>query len=179
MLVKILIGLAVLVIVLVVVIARQPDEFRVSRETRINASPAAVFARVNDLRKWQEFSPWAKTDPAARIVFSGPTAGAGAAFAWAGNKDIGEGSMTITESRPHELIRFRLDFLKPFKGTNTAEFIFKAEGAQTLVTWSMSGENNFMFKAVGLVMNCDKMIGDQFNQGLANLKSLAESEPKP
>ncbi|MEZ0218292.1 MAG: SRPBCC family protein [Rariglobus sp.] len=176
--IKILIALAVLVIALVIIIARQPDTFRVSRDTRINASPAAVFAHVNDLRKWQEFSPWAKMDPAAKIEFSGPSAGTGSAFSWAGNKEVGEGRMTVTESRPHELIRFRLDFEKPFKGTNTAEFTFKTEGDQTVVVWSMSGENNFMFKAVGLFMDCDKMIGGQFEQGLANLKSIVESEPK-
>jgi hypothetical protein len=178
MLIKILVVLVILGVILVVIIARRPDVFRVTREARITASPAAVFAHVNDLRKWQEFSPWAKMDPAAKVEFSGPQSGTGSVFAWAGNKQIGEGRMTIIESRPHELIRFNLEFLKPFAATNTAEFTFKAEGGQTVVSWSMSGKNNFMFKAVGLFMDCEKMVGGQFEEGLANLKSIVESEPK-
>ena len=86
--------------------------------------------------------------------------------------------MTITESQPNDLIRFRLDFRKPMTGTNTAEFAFKAEGDKTVVTWSMSGHNNFLSKAVGLVMNCDKMVGGQFESGLANLKTIVEAAPK-
>src|SRR5213075_1996660 len=88
---------------------------------------------------------------------------------------VGEGSMTITESRASELIRFRLDWVKPFAGTSTAEFTFKPQGNQTVVAWSMSGENNFVCKAVGLFMNCDKMVGGQFEQGLAQLKTIAEA----
>lgn len=99
-------------------------------------------------------------------------------FAWAGNDQVGEGRMTITESRPNERVRFRLDFLKPFDGTNDTEFTFKPKGAQTEVTWVMTGKNNFLFKAVGLFLDCDKMIGPQFEQGLANLKTLAEAPPK-
>ncbi len=179
MLIKILITLAIIVVVFVVIVALRPDEFRVARSAKMSASPAAVFAQVNDLHKWQEFSPWAKMDPAAKTTFEGPPSGAGAVFTWAGNKQIGEGRMTIIESRPSELIRFKLDFLKPFEATNIAEFTFKPEGDQTLVTWSMSGKNNFMFKAVGLFMNCDKMVGDQFEEGLANLKAIVESVSKP
>ncbi|MDF3056042.1 MAG: polyketide cyclase [Rariglobus sp.] len=179
MLKKILVGLVVILAAFVVIVATRPDDFRVTRSATIVAPPAAVFAQVNDLHKWQEFSPWAKIDPAAKVIFEGPPAGTGAVFGWSGNKDVGEGRMTIVESRPHELIRFKLDFVKPFEGTNIAEFTFKPEGAQTIVTWSMSGKNNFLFKAVGLFMNCDKMLGDQFEQGLANLKTIVESAPKP
>ncbi len=86
--------------------------------------------------------------------------------------------MTIAESRPNELIRINLEFLKPFKASNTAEFTFKPEGNQTVVTWSMSGKNNFMSKAVGLFMDCEKMVGGQFEQGLATMKSVAETAAK-
>ena len=96
-------------------------------------------------------------------------------MSWVGNNKIGEGKMTITESRMGERIRFNLEFLKPFKANNTAEFLFKPQGNQTAVTWSMSGKSNFMFKAVGLFMDCDKMVGSQFEQGLAQLKSVAET----
>ena len=175
MLLTILIVIAVLIALFCIVVALRPDEFCVSRSATIFAPPAVVFGYVNDLHKWQEFSPWAKLDPAAKNSFEGPGSGVGASFAWAGNGKVGEGRMTITESRPDELIRFRLDFLKPFAATNTAEFTFKSEEGKTIVTWSMSGKSNFFFKAMGLFMNCDKMVGAQFSEGLANLKALAEA----
>ena len=178
MLVTLLIVPAVLVVVFVIIVAMRPDEFRVTRRASISAPPAAVFVHVNDLHKWQAFSPWAKMDPVAKTSFAGPLAGVGAVFTWAGNKQVGEGSMTITESRPCELIRFRLDFVKPFEGTNTAEFTFTPEGAGTVVAWTMSGKNTFLFKAVGLFMNCEKIVGGQFDQGLASLKAIVEAEPK-
>jgi hypothetical protein len=174
MFIKILIVFAILVVIFVVVVALRPSEFRVERSAVMAVPPAVVFAQVNDLRQWQEFSPWAKLDPVAKVTFKGPAYGEGAIFEWAGNKEVGEGRMTIIESRPHELIRLRLDFIKPFAATNTAEFAFKPKGDQTTVTWSMTGKNNFLFKAVGLFIDCDKMVGGQFEQGLAALKGLVE-----
>lgn len=176
---KILVGVAVLIAVFVVVVAMQPDGFRVARSISISAPPVTVFAKVNDLRTWQQFSPWAKLDPNAKATFAGPETGTASSFTWAGNNEVGEGTMTIVESRPHELIRFKLEFVKPFEGTNDAEFTFKPAGAQTEVTWSMSGKNNFLFKAVGLFIDCEKMIGPQFEEGLANLKALSEAPAKP
>ena len=172
----ILIGLVLLVIVFVVVVALRPDNFRVQRSATIAAPPATVFAYVNDLHKFQEWSPWARRDPNSKIVFQGPDAGTGASFSWAGNKEVGEGAMTLTESKPAELVQFRLDFKKPFEASNTADFSFKPEGDKTVVTWGMSGKNNFVFKAVGLFMDCDKMIGKDFEAGLDNLKALAEAK---
>jgi hypothetical protein len=113
-------------------------------------------------------------DPACKNTYEGPPAGTSANFAWAGNKKVGEGRMTITESQPADLIRIRLEFLKPFKATNTAEFTFQPEAGQTVVTWSIFGKNNFMGKAFGLIMNYDKMVGGDFEKGLASLKSIAE-----
>ena len=165
MLKKILIVLAVIVVVCVVVVALQPAEFRVTRSATIAAPPETVFAQVNDLHKWEAWSPWAKLDPAAKYSYDGPAAGVGAAFAWSGNNEVGEGRMTITESRPAELVRFRLDFVKPFKGTSTSEFTFKPEGNQTIVAWTMMGQNNFISKAMHLCMDCDKMLGGSFEQG--------------
>ncbi len=179
MLKKILIGVVVLIAIFVVVVVMQPDEFRVTRSTLISAPPATVFAKVNDLRAWQQFSPWAKLDPNAKVSFAGPETGSGSSFAWEGNREVGEGRMTIVESRPHEMIRFRLEFLKPFEGTNDAEFTFKPAGAQTEVTWSMSGKNTFFFKAVGLFLDCEKMIGPQFEEGLRNLRTLSEARNVP
>jgi hypothetical protein len=171
----ILIALAVIVVVFVVIVAIQPSDFRITRSAAIAAPPAAVFAQVNDLHNWEAWSPWAKLDPNAKSTYEGPAAGVGAAFTWSGNNKIGEGRMTIIESRPNELVRFKLDFLKPLKGTNTAEFNFKPEGNRTAVTWSMYGKNSFIGKAIGLFINCDKMVGGQFEQGLAQMKSVAEA----
>lgn len=165
----IFIAVAVAVIMFLAVVATRPAAFRVTRSAAISAPPPAVFAQVNDLRKWDAWSPWAKLDPAAKATFEGPPAGTGAAFSWAGNNKIGEGRMTITESHPNELVRFKLKFIKPFKASNTAEFTFRPEGNRTVVTWTMSGTNNFMSKAIGLFINCDKMVGGQFEQGLANM----------
>lgn len=176
--VNILIGLAVIVVVFIVIVALRPDDFRVTRIATISATAEVVFAQVNDFHQWEAWSPWAKMDPDAKNTFEGPTAGIGAVFRWAGNRDVGEGSMTITESRPNELVQCKLEFLKPFKATNTAEFTFKSEGNQTTVMWSMFGKNNFMSKAVGLFMDCDKMVGGQFEQGFSNLKSVLEAARK-
>jgi uncharacterized protein YndB with AHSA1/START domain len=175
MLKKFLIALAVIVIVFAVIVALQPSDFRVTRTATISVPPPAVFAQVNDFHKWEAWSPWAKLDPAAKNSFEGPSAGIGAIFKWSGNNEVGEGSMTITESRPSDLIRIKLEFLKPFAGTSIAEFTFKPEGNQTTVTWSMAGKNNFMAKAFGLFNSMDKMIGGQFEKGLAQMKSVAES----
>src|SRR5665213_1614768 len=175
MLQLILIILAVIIVLFVVVVASRPSTFQVSRSIRITAPPSAVFSQVNDLHNFQTWSPWTKLDPGCKTAFSGPVAGAGAVFAWSGNNKVGEGRMTLTESHPTDLIRFKLEFLRPFKGTNLTEFTFKPEGAQTAVTWTMSGQYNFITKAVGLFMNCDKMMGGKFDKGLAQMKSLTEA----
>jgi hypothetical protein len=109
------------------------------------------------------------------MTYDGPPSGVGASYSWAGSSKIGEGRNTIVESKPNELVRFRLDFLKPMKGTNAAEFTFKPEGDQTQVTWTMTGKNSFVAKIFGLIVNCDKMIGCQFEKGLAAMKSVVES----
>lgn len=178
MLKKILIGLAVIIIVFLVVVAMQPADYRVTRSATIAAPAEVVFAQVNELKKWEAWNPWGKIDPAMKLTYEGPAAGSGAIYSWAGNRQVGEGRMTITESRPNELIRFNLEFFKPMAGTSTSEFTFKPEGDQTVVTWSMAGKNNFIAKAFCLFMNMDKMIGGQFENGLANLKSVAEAAAK-
>src|SRR6185436_6755434 len=153
---KILIVIAVLVVVFVIVVAMQPSEFNVARTTTMSAPPAAAFAQVNELKNWEAWSPWTKIDPAMKQTYDGPAAGKGAIYSWVGNKEVGEGRMTITESRPNELVRFHLEFFKPMEGVCTAEFTFKPEGNHTAVTWSMAGKNNFIAKAMCLFMNMDK-----------------------
>jgi len=178
MLKKILIAVAVIIVVLAVIVALQPSEFRVARSATISAPAPAVFAQVNDFHKWEAWNPWGKIDPAMKQSYEGAPAGTGAIYTWAGNNEVGEGRMTIIENRPSELIRVKLEFFKPFAATNTAEFTFKPEANQTVVTWSMFGENNFMAKAIHLFMNMDEMIGGQFEKGLASMKSIVEALPK-
>jgi hypothetical protein len=170
----ILLAIAFIAIIFFVVIAGRPDEFVVTRVARMAESPAMVFAQVNDFHRWEAWSPWAKMDPNCKNTFSGAPAGKDAGFAWDGNKKVGAGRMTILESRSADLIRIKLEFLKPFKANNTAEFTFKPEGSQTVVTWSMAGKNNLFFKVFGLFMDCDKMIGKDFEKGLAAMKSVVE-----
>jgi polyketide cyclase/dehydrase/lipid transport protein len=170
----ILIAVAAVVLVLVAVVALRPADFRIERSATLDAPASAVFAQVNDFHNWRAWSPWEKLDPALKRTHEGPSAGTGAIYAWVGNKNVGEGRMTITESRPAELVRIRLEFVKPFAATNTAEFRFRPQGNGTAVTWSMTGSNNFMVKAMGLFMNMDKMVGRQFEQGLAQMKSVVE-----
>jgi hypothetical protein len=170
----ILIAAVMIVALFVIIVATRPSDFRYTRTGRMNAPVDVVFANVNDFHKWEAWSPWAKMDPNCKNTYSGPESGPGATFAWSGNKKVGEGRMTIMDTRPGEVIHIKLEFLKPFKATNTAEFTFKTEGTQTQVTWSMYGKCNFMSKAMGLIMNCEKMIGRDFEKGLANLDSASQ-----
>jgi len=180
--VKILVGVALLVVLVVAVVAilaaLQPSEFRVTRSATIAAPAATVFAQVNDLHNWEAWSPWAKLDPAVKNTFEGTPAGTGAVFAWSGNSKVGEGRMTIVESRPSELVRIKLEFMRPFAATNTAEFSFKPDGGQTVVTWSMYGHNNFVGRAIFLFVNMDKTLGGEFEKGLASMRSVAEAAAK-
>lgn len=178
MLAKIAIGLLAIIAILVAVIATRPDDFSVSRSAVMAAPPQAIYDQINDFKKWEAWSPWAKLDPKAKNTFGGPPAGVGSTFAWAGDHNVGEGKQTIEESRPGELIRIKLEFFKPFAGTNETLFTFKPEDNGTLVAWTMSGKNNFMSKAMSLVMDCDKMIGGFFDQGLSSIKAIVEAPPK-
>lgn len=176
MLKKVLIALAALILIFVVVVAIQPSDFRVERAVTIAAPPAAVFAEVNDLKKWDAWSPWAKLDPDAKVSFEGAESGQGAGMSWAGNEQVGAGTMTVTESRPDELVKLRVEITEPFEGSSQSQFSFKPETDQTSVTWTMSDHHNFLEKAICLIMNGKKMIGDQMKEGLAKMKSVVEAK---
>ena len=178
MLKKILIGLSVAIVAFVIIVALQPSTYRIERSIAIAAPPAEIFPHVNDLRKAQVWSPWMKLDPSAKATFEGSPSGVGASNSWAGGPKVGEGRQTITESRANEHVRIKLEFKKPFEATSTAEFTLKPQGNQTLVTWGMFGENNFISRAFCLFMNQDKMVGGEFEKGLAELKSLVEGAAK-
>jgi uncharacterized protein YndB with AHSA1/START domain len=178
MLIKILIGVALVIVAFVVIVAMQPSQATITRSLTMPVPASAVFAQVNDFHKWEAWSPWAKRDPAAKNSFEGAPSGKGAIFTWAGNKEVGRGQMTISESQPSELIRIKLEFIKPFPAVNDTLFTFKPEGNQTAVTWSMTGKRPFMVKAVCLFMNMDKMVGGDFEQGLAQMQIAAEAAAK-
>jgi hypothetical protein len=160
--------------VLLVVILTRPSDFRITRSIVINAPSATVFGYVNDLHRWSDWSPWVKLDPNAKMTFEGPNEGVGAISRWSGNDKVGAGSQTIVESRLSEFIRIDQEFIRPFQGKSMVEFAFKAEANQTTVSWSMYGKNNFMGKAMSLLMNCDKMVGGEFEKGLTQLKMISE-----
>jgi len=173
---KILVGLIVLILGFLGVAALQPSDFRVTRSIEIAAPSEAIFPQVNDFHQWEAWSPWANLDPKAKNSFGGPEAGKGASFSWAGNHEVGEGKMTILETNPNSFIQIKLDFVKPFAATNTAEFTFVPQANGTLVTWTMYGKNNLIGKAMGLIMDCDKMVGNMFDKGLEAMKKLVEKK---
>jgi hypothetical protein len=173
---KLLILIVIVIIGFCAVVSQQPADFSYTRTVQIDAAPETIFPHVNSLRKWEDWSPWAVLDPNAKTTFEGADEGTGAIMHWDGNNKVGKGSMTITDSQPNSLIRFRLNFLKPMQATNNAEFTFTPEGTGTKVSWNMSGTNNFMGKAIGLIMDCETMIGEQFDQGLKNLEVVAKAE---
>ncbi len=176
MLKKILLVVVALVAALVVVVAAQPATYKVVRTASIAAPQSDVFSLVNDFHRWDAWSPWAKLDPAMKTSYDGPAAGTGAIYSWTGNDKVGEGRMTVLESKPGELVRIKLEFLKPFAQSSLTEFALAGQGSSTSVTWSMSGDNNFIAKGMCLFMGgMDKMIGPDFERGLAQLKTAAES----
>jgi uncharacterized protein YndB with AHSA1/START domain len=172
---KIILGLvaAVTVIIAIVLIlaAFQPADYRVDRSRTIAASPAVLFDQVNDHKKFENWNPWQKMDPASKTTYSGTDSGVGAIASWKGDK-VGEGSATIIESKPGELVRQRMDWKAPMEGVSTVDFTFKPEGDKTTVTWSMYGTNNFMGKLFSVFMDCESMCGPEFEKGLADLERV-------
>jgi hypothetical protein len=170
------IGLVLLIAAFATVVWFQPDDYRLTRSTTIAAPAAVIFPHVNDLRQWEEWSPWAKLDPNAKITFQGPQAGVGASFRWDGNDKVGAGTMTITESKPSERVATRTDFVKPFAGASYTEFVLVQTGGQTSVIWTMTGTHSFIAKAMCLVTSMEAMLGPDFEKGLAQLRRVSEAK---
>lgn len=169
------VGLVVTAVVVVLILASmKPDTFRIERSATIKASPARVFALVEDFHNWGGWSPWEKLDPNLKRTYSGQPASTGAVYEWEGNKQVGQGRMEITEALPPAKVVIRLDFLKPFEAHNVAEFTLEPEGDSTVVTWAMHGPRPFLFKVMTVFLSMDAMIGKDFETGLANMKALAE-----
>jgi len=175
---KILIGLIATIGSFVALILLQPSDYRIARSTVISAPAQDVFAQIDDFHRWQAWSPWAERDPKAKTSFDGPASGKGAVFAWSGNNEVGEGRMTLIESQPGALVKIRTDFVKPFVGTSYSDFTLKPEGDGTALTWSMSGQNDFIGKAICLFVSMDKVLGGEMEKGLAGIKRIAEAGTK-
>jgi K+-transporting ATPase KdpF subunit len=173
----VMIPLAVIAVVLIVVLIlalMKPDTFRVQRSTTVKTVPADVFPRINDFRNWASWSPYEKLDPNMKKTFSGPASGKGAIYEWQGNNKAGTGRMEILESSTPNKITIKLDFLKPFEGHNTSEFTMSPKGDSTEVTWAVYGPVPFMQKIMHVFINMDKLLGKDFEAGLANLKAITE-----
>jgi hypothetical protein len=172
-----LVILAVIVVVAAVVLilaAMKPDTFIVRRTATIKADPGKLFPAINDFRNWAAWSPYEKLDPNMQKTFSGAASGKGAIYEWKGNDKAGTGRMEILESTAPNKITIKLDFLKPFEGHNTSEFTMSSKGDSTEVTWAVHGPSPFMMKVMHVFINMDKMMGKDFEAGLANLKAVAE-----
>ncbi len=179
MLKKIVLVLLLGIAIFAAVAAMQPDDFRVSRSIEIKAPVSTVFNQVSNLRSWEAWSPWLKRDPNMKLSYSGPEFGVGAISAWEGNSEVGSGRMTTVAEEPDVSIKFNLEFYKPFEGSSTADFTFTPVGENVKVVWTMNGKSHFFCKAMGLIFNVDKMIGDDFEAGLSGIKVLAEQAAVP
>jgi carbon monoxide dehydrogenase subunit G len=172
--------IAIVVVLLVVGVAAflayaatRPDSFQVARSVSIKAPPDKIFPLIDDLHAFNRWNPFLKNDPATKLAYSGPDRSKGAAQEWEGSR-TGKGRVEITDSVPSSKIEMKLDMIKPMEGHNRIEFTLKPQGEATMVTWAMSGESAYLAKVIGVVMNMDKMVGGEFEKGLADLKSLAE-----
>ena len=170
----IVVGLVVVVAAILAFAATRPDSFRIERAASIKAPPDRIFPFINDLHAHAAWSPWERKDPAMKRNHSGAPSGKGAVYAWDGNKNVGEGRMEIIDAASPAKVVIKLDFLRPFEAHNTAEFTLAPKGETTDVTWAIHGPNLFVGKVMGLFINMDRMIGRDFETGLANLKSIAE-----
>jgi uncharacterized protein YndB with AHSA1/START domain len=160
-------------------VAVQTPEFSVTRSATIAAPPEKVFQHIADFHAWQAWSPWAKRDPAAKTAFEGPASGKGAVFKWNGNDDVGEGQMTIVDAAPGQSLAIELSFTRPFQDKSDVTFDLSSEGKDTEVIWSIRGEQSFVQRLICTLMgyNMDKMIGADYEQGLASLKAVVEKSP--
>lgn len=154
--------------------ATRPDTFRVERRTSVQAAPEQLYPLINDMQQFNTWNPFNRKDPAIQGSYSGPAAGPGATYAFAGNKDVGKGSLRIVQSQPPRQVTMELHMIEPFEGRNTVEFSLVPRGAGTEVTWAMHGPAPFLNKLIGVFLDMDRMIGRDFEDGLAALKARAE-----
>ena len=167
--------LAIAIAAVLILAATKPDTLRVQRAISVRAPAESIFPLINDFHQWRSWSPYEDKDPALKRTYSGNSSGVGAVYAWDGNKNVGSGRMEILESAPRK-IRIKLDFFAPFKASNVAEFTFTPQGGATDVDWVMTGENRFIGKVMSIFLDFDKLIGKDFEAGLADMKAAAEGK---
>ena len=172
---KVLLFLLVAVVLFLGYAWTRPDTFRVERSASIAAPADIVYARVANFRAWESWSPWEKLDPAMKREFGGTDGQVGSTYSWVGNKEVGEGRMTLTEATPNSKVGIKLEFLKPFASTSTTVFALAPETDGTRVTWTMDGNHNLMSKVMCVFMDMDKMVGGDFEKGLAALKDQSQA----
>ena len=166
--------LAIAIAILLILAATKPDTFTVQRATTVKAPPETIFPLINDFHQWGSWSPYETKDPAMKRSYRGAASGSGAVYAWQGNKNVGSGRMEILDASAPSKIVIKLDFFTPFEGHNTAEFTMLPQGDAINLTWVMHGPLVFMAKVMHVFINMDRMVGKDFEIGLANLKKLTE-----
>jgi uncharacterized protein YndB with AHSA1/START domain len=165
--------IALLIAAVLIYAATKPDSFRIERSTTIKASPEKISAYLTDFKQWAAWSPWEEKDPSMKRTFSGAANGKGAVYGWEGNKNVGTGRMEVLDVQPQKVI-IKLDFLAPFEAHNTTEYVLEPQGDSTKLTWAMFGPSNYMSKVMTTFMSMEKMVGPDFEAGLAKLKAAAE-----
>lgn len=176
MLKLIAIVIVVLIAAILIYASTKPDEFHVERSINIKAAPDKIFPFINDFHQWNAWTPFNK-DPAMKKIYSANTIGKGAHYAWEGNKEVGQGEITITDTTPPKVIEMELHMIKPFEGRNHVVFSIEAAGDSTKVTWALEDQHTYFLKLLSIFLNLDKMIGGDFEVGLAKLKAVAEKQP--
>lgn len=174
MLKKIAVGITAVIVIILALALAQPATFTVTRSITIQAAPDKIYPLINDFHHWKSWSPWENLDPDMVRTFNGPASGAGAVYGWEGNDQVGAGRMEITAAAPASRVEIKLDFLKPFESHNTTVFTLEPKGGATTVVWTMAGPSPFITKLMGVFVSMDKMVGPDFEKGLASLKSATE-----
>ena len=174
MLKKILLILAALIAALLLFAATRPNSYSVERQVAIKAPPEKVFALIDSFPAWKSWSPYERLDPNMQRTVGGPPSGVGATYAWSGNSQAGAGSMRIIEATAPQRIVIQLEFTKPLVGHDTTTFLLSPRGDSTVVTWQVRGPNPYIAKLLTMFVPMDKMLGPQFEEGLGNLKRVAQ-----
>lgn len=172
-----LIGIGVTLGLFALFVSSRPSSFRLERSLVIDADPADIYRLIDDFHAWVGWSPWENVDPTMSKTYEGAPSGVGAVYRWTGDK-VGAGVMTVTDATEHERVEIQLDFIKPIEAHNKTVFTLEPAGVSTRVSWAMTGTNGFVAKAFGIFMPMEKMVGPDFERGLAALKKLAEEKKR-
>jgi uncharacterized protein YndB with AHSA1/START domain len=178
MILRVVIAVGVLIAMVFLVAATKPKTFRIQRSVSIDAPPERVFAHIDNLHDWARWAPQDREDPSMKRTYSGPTNGKGAVSEWIGSGSSGRGRMLITDSLPSKRVSIQVDWVKPFVARNVNDFVLEGTGTSTKVTWTMQGPNLYVMRIMGIFVNMDRTMGKHFENGLANLKAVAEQGPE-